>query len=223
MARKREDKDFTNSNYNPFTAKNDKQKQLFNALDSFTITAAYGAAGTGKSACVISKACEYLYTNQVQKIIISRPAVEAGESLGFLPGDLIEDKFMPYLAPVKSIMEEVLGKSCVESYIKLGKIEPIPLAFCRGRTFSDAFIILDEAQNTTPNQMKMFLTRIGKGSKIAITGDSAQTDIPGLNGLDDMLKKISWMPSFKSIKFTREDIVRHSIISDILSSYDQPT
>ena len=222
MARKREDKEFTNSNYNPFTAKNDKQKQLFNALDSFTITAAYGAAGTGKTACIVSKACEYLYTGQVKKIVVTRPAVEAGENLGFIPGE-IDQKFYPYLAPVKAIMNDVLGKSCVEAYMGSGKIEALPLAYCRGVTFDDSFIILDEAQNTTPNQMKMLLTRIGWGSKLAISGDSSQTDIQGVNGLDDMLKKISWMPSFKSIKFDRGDIVRHSIISDILSSYDQPT
>ena len=219
--RKRRDKEFINNYFKPFSAKNDKQKELFQSLDSYTIIAAYGAAGTGKTACVVSKACEYLHSNKVQRIIITRPAVEAGENLGFLPGTLVE-KIEPYLAPVRSIMNTILGKSHVDGYISAEKIDAVPLAFCRGRTFDDAFIILDEAQNTTPNQMKMFLTRIGENSIMAITGDSSQTDIKGLNGLEDLIKKFQWAPWFKSIKFTRDDVVRHSIISDILSTYDNP-
>ena len=220
MPRKREDKEFTNNQYNPFTAKNEKQKKLFNYLDTAEITIAYGSAGTGKTACAVSKACEYLHENKVDKVIISRPAVEAGESLGFLPGELA-DKFLPYLAPVRTIMDEVLGKSHVDSLIKSGKIEAVPLAYCRGRTFNDAYIILDEAQNTTPEQMKMFLTRIGHNAKMVITGDSSQTDLHIKNGLEDVLHRLDWMSSVKTIRFSRDDIVRNSIISDILSSYDE--
>jgi len=221
MSRKREDKEFVNNQYKPFTAKTERQKELFQALDSHTIIAAYGAAGTGKTACIVSKACEYLYDNKVQRIIITRPLVEAGEELGSLPGD-VDEKIDPYLAPVKVIMNKILGKSTVEGFIHSEKIEGIPLALCRGHTFDNAFVILDEAQNTTPAQMKMFLTRIGEHSVMGISGDTRQSDIRGLNGLDDLLKKISWAPWFKSVKFTRSDIVRHSIISDILSAYDEP-
>ena len=220
MTRKREDKEFTNNQYNPFTAKNDKQKKLFNYLDTFEITIAYGAAGTGKTACAVSKACEYLHENKVNKILIARPAVEAGESLGFIPGE-IQDKLAPWIAPVRTIMNEILGKSHVDFLIKVGKIEAMPLAYCRGHTFNNAYVILDEAQNTTPEQMKMFLTRIGHNSKMAITGDSSQTDIRGKNGLEDIIHRINWIPSVKTIRFEREDIVRNSIISDILSSYDE--
>lgn len=220
MPRKREDKEFTNNQYNPLTAKNDKQKKLFQSLDSHEIIITYGAAGTGKTACAVSKACEYLHDQKIDKIIISRPAVEAGESLGFLPGELA-DKFMPYLAPVRTIMNEILGKSHVESLVKSGKIEAIPLAYCRGVTFNDSYIILDEAQNTTPEQMKMFLTRIGHNSKMVITGDSSQTDLNCKNGLEDVIRRINWMPSVEIVKFDRGDIVRNSLISDILSSYDE--
>lgn len=220
MTRRREDKEYINHNYSPLTAKNDTQKQLFNHLDNFEIIIAYGAAGTGKTACAVSKACEYLYEGKIDKIIVSRPSVEAGESLGHLPGEM-EEKFSPWIAPVRSVMNDVLGKSCIDSFIKGGKIEAVPLAYCRGRTFNNAYIILDEAQNTTPEQMKMFLTRIGHNSKMVITGDSSQTDIRGKNGLEDVIPRIGWIPNVKIIKFTRDDIVRNSIISDILSSYDE--
>jgi len=221
MPRKREDKEFTNNQYNPFTAKNDKQKQLFNHLDSSEIIIAYGAAGTGKTACAVSKACEYLHEHKVDKIIVSRPSIEAGESIGHLPGE-IHDKFAPWLAPVRGIMNEILGKSHVDSLVRAGKIEAIPLGFCRGQTFNNSYILLDEAQNTTPEQMKMFLTRIGHNSKMVVTGDNDQTDIRGQNGLEDVIYKIDWMSSVKIVEFERNDIVRNSIISDILSSYDEP-
>lgn len=214
-------KQFVNNHYKPFTAKTKKQKELFNALDSFDVVFAYGSAGTGKTACVVSKACEFLQNGKVDKIIVTRPAVEAGESLGFLPGT-IEEKYEQWIAPVRGIMNEILGRATVEAYLKGHKIEAIPLAYCRGLTFNNAFMILDEAQNTTPNQMRMFLTRIGEDSKIAVTGDSAQIDITGLSGLVDAIDKISWMPSVKTVEFSRDDIVRNSIISDILQSYDHP-
>jgi phosphate starvation-inducible PhoH-like protein len=217
--RRKDDKEFTNNQYSPFTAKNGKQKELFYYLDSSDITIAHGAAGTGKTACAVSKACEHLHTNKVDKIIISRPAVEAGESLGFIPGELA-DKIAPFIAPVRITMNKVLGKSHVDYLIKTGKIEALPLAYCRGHTFEDSYVILDEAQNTRPEQMKMFLTRIGQNSKMVITGDSSQTDIRGTNGLEDAIHRVSWMPSVEIIKFSKEDIVRNSIISDILSSYD---
>ncbi len=219
MSKKREAKEFTNNHYKPFTAKNEKQKQLFNYLNSFSIVIAQGSAGTGKTACVISKACEYLHDDKIDKIVISRPSVESGESLGSLPGEL-EDKFLPYLVPVREIMDEILGKSHVTSLIKHGKIVGVPLGYCRGRSFNNSFVILDEAQNASPEQMKMFLTRIGLGSKMAITGDVTQPDIRGDNGLADAIKRISWMPQVKVIKFSKEDVVRNVLISDILSSYE---
>ena len=219
MSKKRDDKEFTNNYYNPLTAKTEKQKQLFNALATYEIIIAYGAAGTGKTACVVSKACEDLYNKKIEKIVISRPAKESGETLGHLPGE-IDQKFDPYLAPIRCIMNDILGKSTIDYNLKSGNIEVVPLAYCRGRTFNNSFIILDEAQNSTPEQMKMFLTRIGHNSKMTINGDNSQVDIRGPNGLDDAIRRHRWIPSLAIVEFDRKDIVRNSIISDILSGYD---
>lgn len=155
----------------------------------------------------------------IDKIIITRPAVEAGESLGFLPGE-IEDKFDPYLQPFRDVLNERLGKSFVEYMLKIGRIEAAPLAYMRGRTFKRAFVILDEAQNTTPNQMKLFLTRIGHDCKVVVNGDIRQKDIHGQSGLDDAVKRISHIPSVKCVRFTRQDVVRSGLVQEIVEAYE---
>lgn len=205
----------------PLRGQTEKQKRYIAAIENFDLVLADGPAGTGKTYVCAAKAAEMLLANRVKKIIITRPAVEAGESLGFLPGEL-EEKFDPYLTPFKEVLEERLGKSRVEGLIKCGRIEAAPLAYMRGRTFKDSFVILDEAQNTTPNQMKMFLTRIGVGSKVVVNGDIAQRDVRGLCGLEDAIRRIKHIPAVKHIRFSREDIVRSGLVQEIISAYDVP-
>lgn len=222
MARKNsEDKEYTDNKFKPFIAKNRKQKDYFNILDNFRIVFAHGVAGTGKTALAVAHACDQLHNGKIERIVITRPAVEAaGEKLGFLPGE-IDDKFSVYLAPVREIMETILGKSNVEMHIKSGRIEGVPLAYCRGRTFNDAIVILDEAQNTTPEQMKMLLTRTGQNTKVFVNGDNDQTDIRGKTGLEDAIERCQWIPYVKVVQFGLEDIVRSEIISDIVTSYSR--
>ncbi len=221
--RENEAKSFPNLKFTPFVAKTNAQKQYFAALNDFKIVFGVGAAGTGKTACSVAHACQELYFGRIEKIVITRPMVAAcKEDIGFLPGT-VEDKQSPFLAPVRSIMDKVLGKSTVDIFIKNGQIEGVPLAFCRGRTFDNSFIIVDEAQNTTPEQMLMILTRIGIDSKIFINGDIEQSDINGLNGLEDSMRRISWIPDCKTVQFSLADIVRSYLISDIIKSYrDEP-
>lgn len=214
-----EGKVYVNNKFAPMSAKTEAQKRYFNALANFAIVFGVGPAGTGKTACSVSHACQELHFGRIERIIITRPLIEAcNENIGFLPGTL-EEKQSPYLVPVRAIMDKVLGKSTVDMHIKEGRIEGVPLAFCRGRTFDDAHIIVDEAQNTNPEQMLMILTRIGSNSKIFINGDSEQSDALGLNGLDDAIRRISWMPSVKTVEFSLDDIVRSYLISDIIKSY----
>lgn len=203
----------------PIVAKNDAQRRYISAINTFTLTFATGSAGTGKTYLAAALAAEALEDKIVGRIIITRPAVEAGESLGFLPGE-IEQKFDPYLAPFKSVLEERLGRTYVEYLIKTGKISAMPLAYMRGHTFNDSFVILDEAQNTTPVQMKMFLTRIGRNSKVVINGDTNQTDIRGPCGLTDAVLRCSWIPNVKVVTFKKEDIVRSGIVQDIVEAYE---
>ena len=146
--------------------------------------------------------------------------MKPGESLGFLPGEL-DEKFDPYLQPFRMVLEERLGKPKVEYLLKSKIIEAIPLGYLRGRTFKKAFVILDEAQNTTPKQMKMFLTRIGLDTKVVINGDTSQVDIHGANGLEDALKRISFIPQVGHVNFTRDDVVRAGIVSEIIQAYDE--
>ena len=202
----------------PIVPKNDAQKRYVSAIKSFVLTFATGPAGVGKTWLCAALAAQMLANGEIEKIIITRPAVEAGENLGFLPGE-IEDKFSPYLTPFKQVLEERLGKSFVEYMIKRGRIEAAPLAYMRGRTFKDAFVILDEGQNTTPTQMKMFLTRIGNNSKVVVNGDITQKDIRGDSGLDDAVKRLSYIPSVKHIQFTKADIVRSGIVQEIVEAY----
>lgn len=212
-------KEYTDNKFKPFVAKNRKQKDYFNILANFRIVFAHGVAGTGKTALAVAHACEELHYGRIERIVITRPAVEAaGERMGFLPGEL-DQKFSVYLTPVRSIMDKILGKSTVDMFIKSGKIEGVPLAYMRGRTEDDSYIIADEMQNSNPEQMKMLLTRIGHNTKAFINGDNDQTDIKGRNGLQDAIEKHQWIPYVKVVEFGVEDIVRSDIISDILAGY----
>lgn len=200
--------------------KSSGQKAYAEAIDANTITFAIGPAGTGKTWLAVAAAVQALHRKQVTRLILTRPAVEAGERLGFLPGDLAS-KIDPYMRPLFDALHDMLDTENVQRLMERGTIEVAPLAFMRGRTLNDAFIILDEAQNTTPEQMKMFLTRIGFGSKVVITGDPSQTDVPGgrsgLSGLEDMLSGI------EGIEFARlggRDIVRHRIVQRIVDAYE---
>lgn len=203
----------------PLKGQTKRQCQYMSAIENFDLVFATGPAGTGKTYICAAMAADALKANKVKKVIVTRPAVEAGESLGFLPGEL-EEKFDPYLTPFREVLEERLGKSHVENLIKSGRIEAAPLAYMRGRTFKDAFVILDEAQNTSPTQMKMFLTRIGRNAKVVVNGDTAQQDVRGMSGLQDAIRRVSFIPSVKHIHFTRDDIVRSGLVGEIIQAYD---
>lgn len=205
----------------PIEALNESQKKYIAAIKAFDLVFATGPAGTGKTWICGALAAQALDTGNIDKIIITRPAVEAGESLGFLPGEL-EEKFDPFLQPFRDVLNERLGKTFVDYLIKTGRIEAAPLAYMRGRTFKNAYIILDEAQNTSPLQMKMFLTRIGKNCKVIVNGDMSQKDIRGDSGLDDAVNRLTWIPNVKHVKFTKADVVRSGLVADIVSSYDEP-
>ena len=197
------------------------QKRYCDAIATSTITFGVGPAGTGKSYLAVAMAVQALQNRQVSRIILTRPAVEAGERLGFLPGDLMA-KVDPYLRPLYDALFDLLGSEGTGRLMERGTIEVAPLAFMRGRTLNDAFIILDEAQNTSPEQMKMFLTRVGFGSKVVVTGDVTQIDVPGgrsgLVGIEDLLGEINGI-SF--VHFSRRDVVRHRIVADIIDAYEQ--
>ncbi len=204
----------------PLEPQTEKQKKYMAAIKSHTITFATGAAGTGKTYIAAALAAQALENKSIEHIIVTRPAVEAGESLGFLPGEL-DEKFDPYLQPFRLVLEERLGRTKVEYLLKNKTIEAIPLGYLRGRTFKNAFVILDEAQNTTPKQMKMFLTRIGLDTKVVINGDTSQIDISGSSGLSDAIRRISFIPAVAHVHFTREDVVRSGIVSEIIQAYDE--
>jgi phosphate starvation-inducible PhoH-like protein len=206
----------------PIEALNDSQKRYISAIKSFELVFATGPAGTGKTWICGALAAQALSEGVIDKIIITRPAVEAGESLGFLPGE-IEDKFDPFLQPFRDVLNERLGKSYVEYLMKMGRIEAAPLAYMRGRTFKRAFVILDEAQNTTPNQMKLFLTRIGAECKVVVNGDTRQKDIHGTSGLEDAIRRVSHIPSVKCVGFSRKDVVRSGLVQEIVEAYEVDT
>lgn len=184
---------------------------------------ALGPAGTGKTYLAVAQAVAMLITGQVDRLILSRPAVEAGERLGFLPGDM-KEKVDPYLRPLYDALYDMLPTEQVERRIASGEIEIAPIAFMRGRTLSDAFIILDEAQNTTPQQMKMFLTRFGMRSRMVICGDPNQTDLPrGVDsGLNDAVEKLDGIPKLSMIRFSASDVVRHPLVGRIVEAYEGP-
>ena len=210
---------FKKTEIKPLSPKNKKQEIYLNALRSFTIVFGVGAAGTGKSYISTAYGADELKAKRVERLIFSRPNVEVGRPLGHLPGSL-DEKFEPYLAPVKEILWERLGESHTEAIIKTGRIEAIPLGFMRGRTFKDAIVILDEAQNCTAEEFLMIMTRLGEGSQLFINGDTSQTDLKGKSGLQDAIDRTRWIPQVKVIEFETEDIVRSGIVGDIISSYE---
>ncbi|WED44140.1 PhoH family protein [Legionella cardiaca] len=201
--------------------RNSKQTDYLNSIGKHDITFAVGPAGTGKTYLAVSKAIEAFERGDVQRLVFVRPAVEAGEKLGFLPGDLVE-KVLPYLRPIYDALYEMIGFKETQKLIQSDVIEVLPLAFMRGRTLNEAFIILDEAQNTTVSQMKMFLTRMGFGSKTVITGDITQVDLPkGIeSGLSHAVKLLGNIPEISIHYFTSREVVRHPLVSRIIDSYD---
>ena len=205
----------------PVHPKTPGQTHYVQAIDEHTITFGIGPAGTGKTYLAVAKAVQALKTKQVTRIILTRPAVEAGEKLGFLPGTL-DEKVDPYLRPLYDALRDMLDPEVIAKFVETGVIEVAPLAYMRGRTLSDAFVILDEAQNTTSAQMKMFLTRLGFGTKIVVTGDQSQVDLPrgqrsGLHVAQDVLSDIE---DISFCYLTAGDVVRHRLVGKIVSAYE---
>ena len=202
-------------------AKSINQKKYFDALQSSDIVFAVGAAGSGKTYLTVAYAMNLLKKNKIKKIIITRPVVEAGEKLGFLPGDL-KEKIDPYLIPIYDAINDILGNEQAEKLIEKGIIEIAPLAYMRGRTLDNAFIILDEGQNTTENQMKMFLTRLGFNSKMVVTGDITQIDLNKniVSGLVHAVKILKDIKEIKFINFSTVDVMRHPLVSKIIEKYE---
>jgi phosphate starvation-inducible PhoH-like protein len=197
------------------------QKRYVDAIRENTVTFGIGPAGTGKSWLAVAMAVQALHARQVQRIVLTRPAVEAGERLGFLPGDLMA-KIDPYLRPLYDALYDMVDAEAVMKLVERQTIEVAPLAFMRGRTLNNSFIILDEAQNTTPEQMKMFLTRIGFGSKVVVTGDISQIDVPdGRSGLVGLDKKLTDIESLAFVRLDGSDVVRHRIVADIVNAYEK--
>lgn len=211
-----------NSKGAPIKTKTLGQKKYIEAITNNTIVFGIGPAGTGKTYLAVAKAVTALKSKEVSRIILTRPAVEAGERLGFLPGDL-QSKVDPYLRPLYDGMYEMLGAEGFARYQEKGVIEVAPLAYMRGRTLDNAFIILDEAQNTTLEQMKMFLTRIGFGSKAIVTGDITQIDLPGdkRSGLKEAMRVLQNIEGIEFCKFTEKDVVRHPLVMEIIKAYER--
>jgi phosphate starvation-inducible PhoH-like protein len=203
-------------------AKTPNQKKLVDAVENHDIVFAIGPAGTGKTYTAVALAVRALKEKSVRKIIITRPAVEAGENLGFLPGDL-KEKIDPYLRPIYDALEDMISNDKLKGYLEKNTIEIAPLAYMRGRTLDNAFILLDEAQNTTPMQLKMFLTRMGPSSKIIITGDKSQVDLPKnqKSGLEDAEKKLNKIKGIQFIQLDGSDVVRHPLVVKILEAYEK--
>jgi phosphate starvation-inducible PhoH-like protein len=197
------------------------QAVYMEALGRDEMIFALGPAGTGKTYLAVAQAVQQLIGGSVDRLILSRPAVEAGERLGFLPGDM-KEKVDPYLRPLYDALYDMLPAEQVERRIASGEIEIAPIAFMRGRTLNDAFIILDEAQNTTPAQMKMFLTRFGMRSRMVICGDPLQVDLPepGKSGLADAVAKVEGIPKIATVRFTAGDVVRHPLVGKIVEAYE---
>lgn len=206
----------------PIKAKTLGQKKYIDAIKNNTVVFGIGPAGTGKTYLAVALAVAAFRSKQVGRIILTRPAVEAGEKLGFLPGDL-QQKVDPYLRPLYDALFDMLGAESFQKYQEKGCIEVAPLAYMRGRTLDDSFIILDEAQNTTPEQMKMFLTRLGFGSKIVVTGDITQIDLPDgkKSGLVEVIKILKGVNDIETVKFSQKDVVRHRLVQDIIKAYEK--
>lgn len=206
----------------PIKPKTLGQKKYVDAIKKNTIVIGVGPAGTGKTYLAVALAVSAFRAKEVNRIILTRPAVEAGEKLGFLPGDL-QSKVDPYLRPLYDALFDMLGPENFQKYQERGNIEVAPLAYMRGRTLDDSFIILDEAQNTTPEQMKMFLTRLGFGSKIVVTGDITQIDLPDgkKSGLVDVIKILKNIEDIETVRFSEKDVVRHKLVQDIIKAYNK--
>ena len=202
-------------------AKSANQRRYLEAIDQYDIVFGIGPAGTGKTYLAMAQAVSYLLAKKVSRIILARPAVEAGEKLGFLPGDL-QEKVNPYLRPLYDALYDMLDIEKAEKYLERGAIEVAPLAFMRGRTLNDAFVILDEAQNTTTEQMKMFLTRLGFGSKAVVTGDVTQIDLPlgRTSGLVQAMEVVGKIDGISFVYFDERDVVRHKLVQAIVKAYD---
>lgn len=198
------------------------QKKYVDSIKKNEVVFGIGPAGTGKTYLAIAMAVKYLKEKKVGRIILTRPAVEAGERLGFLPGDL-QEKINPYLKPLYDALYDILGTDTFQKYMESGIIEVAPLAYMRGRTLDDCFIILDEAQNTTPEQMKMFLTRFGYGSRIVVTGDITQIDLGEgkVSGLKQVTKILKQIDGIDFVYFTHKDVVRHRLVMEIIKAYDK--
>ena len=206
----------------PIRVKNYSQRQYVHMIKNNDLTFGIGPAGTGKTYLAVVMAVAALKRREVDRLILTRPAVEAGESLGFLPGDL-KEKVDPYLRPIYDALNSILGAEHVERLIERGVIEIAPLAYMRGRTLDKAFVILDEAQNTTRAQMKMFLTRLGFGSKMIVNGDASQIDLPkghSQSGLVDAENRLKGLPHIAFVNFDANDVVRHPVVSEIIRAYE---
>jgi phosphate starvation-inducible PhoH-like protein len=199
------------------------QRRYLDAIEQHDIVFGIGPAGTGKTYLAMAQGVSYLLSKKVSRIILARPAVEAGEKLGFLPGDL-QEKVNPYLRPLYDALYDMMDTEKAQRLIERGTVEVAPIAFMRGRTLNDAFVILDEAQNTTSEQMKMFLTRLGFGSKAVVTGDITQIDLPtGRSGLIEAMRIVGGIEGIAFIHFDEKDVVRHKLVQMIVKAYDAHT
>ncbi len=197
---------------------NENQQAFMDAVDTTPLVFAAGAAGTGKTYVAIAKAVEALEAGKVRRIVLSRPAVEAGESLGYLPGDM-EEKLSPYLRPLYDALCDRLSSKRLKALTAEGVIEIAPIAFMRGRTLNNAFVVIDEAQNCTYGQLKMLLTRLGWNSTMVVTGDPAQSDLlTGMSGLDDVCRKLEGLSSVEIIRFEKSDVVRHPLVAELIDN-----
>lgn len=202
-------------------AKTSSQKRFISAIRNHCLTFGTGPAGTGKSYCAVALAAEYLESGKIEKIILTRPAVEAGEQLGYLPG-AVDDKFSVYIDAFRDILNERLGTGAVDYCVRHGRIVAAPLAYMRGKTFNEeTFVILEEAQNTSVTQMKMFLTRIGEDCKVVINGDVRQSDIRTRNGLEDAIERVQGLNNVYIHEFERNDIVRSGLVRQLIDRYEE--
>jgi len=212
---------YINTKKSPVTPRSKNQKEYIESIKSHDIVFGIGPAGTGKTYLAMAMAVSALSKNEVRRIVLTRPAVEAGESLGFLPGDLAE-KVNPYLRPLYDALHDMMSFEKASDLMHKSAIEVAPLAFMRGRTLNDSFVILDEAQNTTSEQMKMFLTRLGYHSKAVITGDITQIDLPGnkSSGLIEASTRLKHIDGIRFVSFNKHDVIRHKLVSDIIEAYE---